>query len=87
MTSRKHGHKRNGRRQVDLDKVFAEGTAIDRAMRAGVADAILEHKRRGLPIAEWSFEEDRVVWTPADKIPDPRARKKRPHKRGGERRR
>lgn len=77
MAKKKNGRTKNGRRQVDLDKVFAEGTAIDRAMRAGVADAILEHKRRGLPIAEWSFEEDRVVWTPADKIPDPRVKKKR----------
>src|SRR5581483_1093886 len=52
------------------------------AMRAGVADAILEHKRRGLPIAEWSFEEDRVVWTPADQIPDPRVKKKRARRPG-----
>jgi hypothetical protein len=81
MASRKNGRKKNGTRQVDLDKVFADGTAIDRAMRAGIADAIMEHKRRGLPIAEWSFEEDRVVWTPADEIADPRAKKKRATKR------
>jgi hypothetical protein len=81
MASRANGKNKNGRRQVDLDEVFATGTAIDRAMRAAVVDAILEHKRRGAPIAEWSFEEHRVVWTPADQLPDPQVRKKRASKR------
>lgn len=81
MTSHKNrGRTRNGHRKIDLDKVFAEGTAIDRALRAAIADTILQHKREGRPIAEWSFEENRVVWTPANQLPEPRAGK-RPRKR------
>ena len=63
MTNKGNGGKKKGRHQVDLDKVFADGRAIDRAMRAGVAAALRERRRRGLPIVEWSFEENRVVWT------------------------
>jgi uncharacterized protein (DUF433 family) len=60
-----------GKRAVDISKLFAEGTEIDRALREGVADAIRDHKRKGRPIVVWSWLENRVVWIPADQIPDP----------------
>jgi uncharacterized protein (DUF433 family) len=37
---------------IDISKLFVEGTEIDRALRADVADAIRDHKRRGSPIAQ-----------------------------------
>jgi uncharacterized protein (DUF433 family) len=59
-----------GKRAVDISKL-AEGTEIDRALRAGVVVAIRDHKRTGRPIVAWSCLENRVVWIPADQIPDP----------------
>jgi uncharacterized protein (DUF433 family) len=56
---------------IYISKLFVEGTEIDRGLRAGVADAIRDHKRRGSPIVVWSWLENRVVWIPADQIPDP----------------
>jgi len=38
-------------RKKDIDRIFAEGTAIDEAVRLGVRDALLQHKRAGVPIA------------------------------------
>jgi len=40
--------------------------AVDRAMRAAVRDALIEHKRAGQPIAVW--QDDKVVWIRAEEI-------------------
>jgi hypothetical protein len=44
----------------------AEADAIEAAMRAAVDEALLIHKRAGLPIATW--KDGQVVWIPADQI-------------------
>ena len=49
-----------------IGEIFAEGTAIDEAIRTGVAEALRQHKRAGNPIAVW--ENGKVVWIPAKKI-------------------
>jgi hypothetical protein len=43
-----------------IDRLFAEGTAIDLALRRAVRDALLRHKKLGNPIAIW--QDDKVVW-------------------------
>ena len=45
----------------------AEVAEIEAAMRAAVQDAVLLHKRAGLPMATW--QNGQVVWIPADQIP------------------
>jgi len=44
----------------------AEADAIEAAMRAAVDEALLIHKRAGLPVVVW--ENGKVVWIPADQI-------------------
>ncbi len=55
----------------DLD-LFDLRTATDaeivRRMNLGVREALLAHKRAGLPIVEWDYETNPVVLTPADQI-------------------
>ena len=41
---------------------------ITRALRQAVREALLDHKRAGNPVAVWRNE--RVVWLPAEQIPD-----------------
>ncbi len=50
----------------DIDKIFKEGTLIDKALRDAVREALLYHKRNGNPIADW--RDGKVVWIPADQI-------------------
>lgn len=40
--------------------------AMIRAMRLGVRDALIEHKRDGDPVVTW--EDGQVKWIPADEI-------------------
>ena len=51
------------KRKKDIDRIFAEGTAIDKAVRLGVRDALLQHKRAGVPIA--TIINGKVVRVPA----------------------
>ena len=44
----------------------AENMAIEQAMREAVNEAILTHKRLGLPMVEW--QDGQIVWVPADKL-------------------
>jgi hypothetical protein len=37
------------------------------ALREAVREALLKHKRSGNPVAGW--QNDRVVWAPAEQIP------------------
>jgi hypothetical protein len=63
-----------------IGEIFAEGTAIDEALRAGAAEALRRHKRAGKPIAVW--ENGKVVLIPAKKIKvpaSPRRLKNRVH--------
>ena len=45
----------------------AEVAAIEAAMREAVHEAVLLHKRLGLPMVTW--EDGKVVWVPADQLP------------------
>ena len=55
----------------DISRLFREGTPIDEAMSAAFRDAVLQHKRAGLPMVFW--RDGKIVWIPADEIelPDP----------------
>lgn len=50
-----------------IARIFAEGTPIDEAVRAGVRRALLRHKKLGNPIATW--RDGKVVWIPPEEIP------------------
>lgn len=52
-----------------IEELFADGTAIDRALRQAVQKALQLHRQAGLPIVEW--RDGRVVWTPPEEIPLP----------------
>jgi hypothetical protein len=54
-------------RPVDIDKIMAEGTLVDREVRKAVREALLFHKRTGNPVCEW--RDGRVVVIPPEKIP------------------
>ena len=54
------------KRKKDIDRVFAEGTAIDEAVRLGVHDALVQHQRAGVPVAVW--ENGKVVLKSADQV-------------------
>jgi hypothetical protein len=49
-----------------IDRAFAEGTPIDRALEAAVRQALQQHKRAGNPVVEW--REGEIRWVPPDKI-------------------
>jgi hypothetical protein len=51
----------------DIRKLFTEGTPIDEALRRGVRDALLQHKRSGNPAVVW--QDGRVVWIQPEDIP------------------
>ena len=47
--------------QKDVQRVFIEeGELIDRALEQGVRDAVLRHKRDGLPMA--IYRDGKTVW-------------------------
>ena len=47
---------------VDLiDRAFAEGTPIDRALEAAVQEALRQHKQAGNPVVEWRDGEMRWI--------------------------
>lgn len=51
-------------RRPDVQKLFEEGTAIDRALKRGVREALLAHKRAGVPVVVW--KDGKVAWVSAD---------------------
>lgn len=51
---------------VDMAGLMAETDAVAAALRQSVRDALLQHKRAGLPIVSW--RDGGVVWIPADEI-------------------
>ena len=50
----------------DIDAIFADGTAIDEAIKRSVREAIRRHKLLGNPIAVW--RDDKVCWLQPDEI-------------------
>ena len=47
--------------QKDVQRIFVEeGELIDRALQQGVRDAVLRHKRDGLPMV--IYREGKTVW-------------------------
>ena len=53
--------------QPDIDRIFEEGTLVDRAFDRAIRAALKMHKRAGNPVPIW--KDGRVVWIPPDKIP------------------
>jgi hypothetical protein len=49
-----------------IDRIFAEGTAIDLALRKAVREAVQRHKKLGNPIATW--RDGQVVWIAPEDI-------------------
>jgi len=52
-----------------ISELFAEGTAIDQALRRAVQQAVLRHRQAGFPVADW--QDGKVVWIPPEQIPVP----------------
>jgi hypothetical protein len=50
----------------DIDKIFADGTLIDQALKRAARTALRQHKRDGRPVAEW--RDGRVVWIQPEDI-------------------
>ncbi len=50
----------------DIDKVFADGTLIDEALKRAAREAVRQHKRNGHPIVEW--RDGHVVWIQPEDI-------------------
>lgn len=53
-------------KRIDIDKVFAEGTPIDEALKRAGRRAVLEHKREGLPLVVW--RDGKVTWIPPEEL-------------------
>jgi len=51
-----------------ISEIMRDGTAIDEAMRRGVREALIRHKKLGNSIAIWRDGEAVVI--PPDEIPD-----------------
>ena len=49
-----------------IDRMFAEGTPIDEAVRRGVREALIRHKKLGNAIVAW--RDGKVVWIPPEDI-------------------
>jgi hypothetical protein len=50
----------------DIKKLLMDGRVVDRVIREGVREALLRHKRAGVPIVVW--RSGRIVEVPASKI-------------------
>jgi hypothetical protein len=50
----------------DIDKIFADGTLIDEALKKAAREALRQHKRDGRPVVEW--RDGRVVWIEPEDI-------------------
>ena len=49
-----------------LQQILEEGDAVVAAIQESVREALLMHKRLGLPVVTW--QDGKVVWIPADQI-------------------
>ena len=51
----------------DLNRIFVEdGPLIDEALRQGVKDALLRHKKEGLPAV--IYRDGKTVWVPPGEL-------------------
>lgn len=51
----------------DLNRIFVEdGQLIDEALRQGVKDALLRHKKEGLPVV--IYRDGKTVWVPPEEL-------------------
>jgi hypothetical protein len=50
----------------DIEKIFAEGTLIDEALKKAAREAMRQHKRDGRPAVGW--RDGRVVWIQPEDI-------------------
>jgi hypothetical protein len=50
----------------NIDRIFADGRLIDRAIRLAAREALLQHKRAGLPIVV--YQNGKTVLVPVRKI-------------------
>lgn len=50
-----------------ITELLQDDALVTRALRAGVRNALRQHKRAGNPVCEW--RDGKVVWIPAKKIP------------------
>jgi hypothetical protein len=50
----------------DIRAIFREGSKIDAAIRRAARNALLAHKREGLPVPAW--KDGQVVWIPPEEI-------------------
>ena len=50
----------------DIDKIFADGTLIDEALKKAAREAVRRHKRDGHPIVAW--RDGHVVWIQPEDI-------------------
>jgi len=57
----------NEKSEKNIAELFAEGTAIDKALALAVQDALWRHKQLGNPVAIW--RDGKVVWIPPEQIP------------------
>lgn len=49
-----------------IDRAFAEGIPIDRALAAAVREALRHHKQAGNPVVEW--RDGAMHWIPPEEI-------------------
>ena len=54
--------------RAEIDLQTASGDELVRAMNRGVRDALLAHKRAGLPIVTWDYATEQVVIVPPEQI-------------------
>jgi hypothetical protein len=52
-----------------IGQIFVEGTLVDEALKLAARDALLRHKREGLPVV--IYRDGRAEWVAADElVPD-----------------
>ncbi len=59
----------------DIEKIFAEGTAIDEAVNAAAREAVEQHFLAGRSVSEW--RDGKVVMVPPRKTPVVRSKQAR----------
>ena len=57
-----------------ISSIIADKRKITKALKKGIETALLKHKQAGQPIVIW--QNNRVVWIPAEKIIVKQERKK-----------
>lgn len=53
-------------RKKTIPEIFADGAAIDKAIKEAVRQAVLEHKRAGRSLPVW--RDGKVVWLPPEEV-------------------